>query len=245
MTDLACSESGEGRPFVWAHGLTSSRRSEDTSGLFDWSGVAARVIRYDARSHGESPTSTEPDAHRWDRLAVDLLDLADDLGLDRFACGGASMGCATTLHAAVTSPERIEAMVLVIPPTAWETRSAQAALYEGFAAMPAADLKAGMAARPVAPIFADEPDLARRQPDIPDEVLATVLTGAGRSDLPPREAVAALDQPTLILAWDTDPGHPVSTAAALHDLLGDSELSIARTLAEVRRWPEAVARFLA
>ena len=245
MVDLAVSERGEGRPFLWAHGLTSSRRSEDASGLFDWSGVPGRVIRYDARSHGESPTSTDPDDHRWPTLAGDLLALADDLGLDRFACGGASMGCATTLHAAVRAPDRIERMVLVIPPTAWETRAAQAALYEDLAALPPADLKAGMAARPVPPLFADEPDLARRLPDIPDEVLATVLTGARRSDLPPREALRSLTQPTLVLAWDTDPGHPVSTAEALHELLPTSELSVATTLADVRRWPEKVAAFLA
>jgi pimeloyl-ACP methyl ester carboxylesterase len=93
-------------------------------------------------------------------------------------------------------------------------------------------------------IFAAEPELARRPPDIADEVLATVLTGAGRSDLPPKEAVKALDQPALILAWDTDPVHPVSSAEALHDLLPNSELSVATTLAEVRRWPARVARFL-
>jgi pimeloyl-ACP methyl ester carboxylesterase len=232
------------RTLVWAHGLTSSRRSEDAAGLFDWSSAPATVIRYDARSHGEAAPSTDPDDHRWDRLARDLLRVADDHGLDRFTAGGASMGCATTLHAAVTAPERVEAMLLVIPPTIWETRAGQAAFYDGLAAMSAADIKAGMDARPVPEIFAAEPELARRPPDIPDDVLATVLTGAGRSDLPPREAVAALGQPALILAWDTDPVHPVSSAEALHDLLPNSELSVAATLAEVRRWPERVARFL-
>jgi pimeloyl-ACP methyl ester carboxylesterase len=231
------------RTFLWAHGLTSSRRAEDRTGLFDWSGVPATVIRYDARSHGEAATSPDPDDHRWDRLALDMLAVADEHGLDRFTAGGASMGCATTLHAAVRAPGRIEAMVLVIPPTAWETRAAQAALYDGFAALSAEEIRRGMALRPVAPIFADEPELARRPPDIPDEVLATVLTGAGRSDLPPKGELRRLDQPALILAWDTDPGHPVSTAEALHELLPNSELSVAATLAEVRRWPARVAAF--
>jgi pimeloyl-ACP methyl ester carboxylesterase len=229
---------------IWAHGLTSSRRAEDTSGLFDWSSAPVDVVRYDARSHGEAVTSTDPDAHRWDRLATDMLAVADDHGLDRFTAGGASMGCATTLHAARLAPERIEAMLLVIPPTAWETRSAQAAYYAGLAALTPAQLKAGMLERPVPELFADEPELARRPPDIPEEVLATVLTGAGRSDLPPKDDLRTLTQPTLILAWETDPVHPVSTAEALHELLPNSELSVAATLADVRRWPERVAALL-
>ena len=39
------------------------------------------------------------------------------------------MGAGTALHAAVAAPYRISGLVLVIPPTAWETRDAQRALY--------------------------------------------------------------------------------------------------------------------
>jgi pimeloyl-ACP methyl ester carboxylesterase len=56
--------------------------------------------------------------------------------------------------------------------------------------------------------------------------------------------VAAIANPALILAWDTDPGHPVSTAERLHELLPVSELHVATTLDAVREWPERIAGFL-
>ena len=122
---------GRGRPFLWAHGLTSSRADEDRSGLMGWSGgfPGWRVVRWDAPGHGESRGATSDQDTEWPRLAKVLLDVADDHGLDRFVAGGASMGCATALWAAVTAPERIDAMVLAIPPTGWDTRPAQADRY--------------------------------------------------------------------------------------------------------------------
>jgi pimeloyl-ACP methyl ester carboxylesterase len=61
------------------------------------------------------------------------------------------MGAAVALHAAVAAPERIDALVLMIPPTAWTTRAAQASRYrasadlaerEGLAALAAAEATA-------------------------------------------------------------------------------------------------------
>jgi len=47
--------------------------------------------------------------------------------------------------------------------------------------------------------------------------------------------------PTLLLAWIEDPAHPVSSAERLHDLIPGSRLDLARTHADVRRWPGLVA----
>ncbi|MDQ1373389.1 MAG: 3-oxoadipate enol-lactonase, partial [Actinomycetota bacterium] len=126
---LAVEVSGppDGTPFVWAHGMTSSMAADDDSGVFDWSSLeAVRVVRYDAPSHGRSPIAPSDEDHRWDRLADTMLSVADSAGFSTFVAGGASMGAATALHAAALAPERVSAMVLVIPPTAWETRAAQA-----------------------------------------------------------------------------------------------------------------------
>jgi hypothetical protein len=49
---------------------------------------------------------------------------------------------------------------------------------------------------------------------------------------------------SLILAWDTDPSHPVSTAETLAALLPHAELQVARTSAEVRGWGARAAAFL-
>jgi len=241
---------GGGPPFVWAHGLTSSMAREDEAGLFDWSRVQAEreVVRYDARGHGRSGAAGGEAAYGWDELAGDMFAVADACGIGRFAAGGASMGAATTLHAAVARPDRIEAMVLVIPPTAWESRPAQRGIYEGSAALVEqagiGGLMEARAALPPPPIFAGHPELLGSPPDVAADVLPTVLRGAAATDLPPLDVLAALDQPTLVLAWEGDPGHPVSTATALAGALVRAELSVAPTLAEVTHWPALVSDFL-
>ena len=77
----------------------------------------------------------------------------------------------------------------------------------------------------------------------PDELLASVLRGIGLSELPDPDALAALHHRALILAWDTDPLHPVSTAARLHVLMPNSTLSVARSITDVKSWTQRTARF--
>ncbi len=250
MIDLALERAGSGRPFLWAHGLTSSRANEERRQLFDWAAVTSsdvEVIRYDARGHGRSAGPPDPTAYRWPQLAEDMLALAGDLGLEQFDAGGASMGCATVLHAAVRAPERFDRLVLVIPPTAWETRAAQSRLYElsaRFVEEMGKDGWISIANNAPKPAIFDRDEASAFDADIDEPILPAVLRGAALSDLPAPERVAALTHQALILAWDTDPGHPVSTAERLHELLPKSELHIATTMAEVRAWPDKVAAFL-
>lgn len=104
-------------------------RAERRAGVFNWSGIGARLIRYDARSHGSSSFDPDPDHHRWQTLARDMLEVATAADADTAVFGGASMGAATALWAACTAPERVEALVLAIPPTAWDTREQQRRVY--------------------------------------------------------------------------------------------------------------------
>jgi pimeloyl-ACP methyl ester carboxylesterase len=252
---LAVDVSGvaNGTPFVWAHGMTSSMASEDDIGVFGWSSLdGVHLVRFDARGHGRSPIGASADDHRWDRLAGDMFAVADSVRFSTFVAGGASMGAATTLHAAVQRPERIQAMVLVIPPTAWETRAAQAGMYR-FAMNIVEDggIEALLALEQQVPGQGPLGDPSVREAsykhllDMAPRALTRIFEGAIASDLPPREAIAALDQPTLILAWTDDPGHPLSTAEALADLLPDRELHVAESLDAVRsEWPGLVETFL-
>lgn len=254
-TDLDISAVGEGRPLLWAHGLTSSREGEDQARLFPWPDIpGVRWVRYDARGHGRSPAPTTDDDCRWDCLAGDLLAVADEVGAARFIAGGASMGCATTLHAAVTAPERIEAMLLVIPPTAWETRAAQAHHYsQGARLLDAGDVEGLLATLeeslmpPMFQPFAEQARKARRESfaDVDPASLARVFRGAAASDLPPRDTLSKLDAPSLILAWEGDDGHPVSTAEELAGLLPSAELHVASDLSDVFGWRDYAAAWLA
>ncbi len=80
--------------------------------------------------------------------------------------------------------------------------------------------------------------------DVDEALLPSLLRGAASSDLPAPEQIAAIRTPTLLLAWDGDPGHPVSTAERLHELIPDSALHVARTPAELRTWSDRTADFL-
>ena len=250
VTELAHAVLGHGPAFVWGHGLTSSRASEDRLPLLDWStitGADRQVVRYDAAGHGETGGPTDPSAYEWRQLATDLLALLDELGLDRVDVGGASMGCATTLHAAVRTPERFERLVLVIPPTAWDTRSAQADQYRGSADLAEQNGKAAWleaaAEGPRPALLADLPPTPPAA-DISEALLPSVLRGAAASDLPTPEQIAALEHQALILAWAGDPGHPESTARRLGELLPNSEVRVASKLQDLFGWSAAIADFL-
>ena len=243
-------DAGSGRPVLWGHGLSSSTALEEQAGFVRWDRIdpPVRIVRWDARSHGRSGGTVEPSAHRWDELARDLLALADALGIERPVLGGASMGAASALHAAVQAPGRVAALVLALPPTAWATRPAQAAAYAAGADLVDAEGAAAyvtqVRAEPPPEILAAFAGAFTYTPAVPDHLLAAVLRGAAASDLPDPDVLRTLDVPTLVLAWDTDPGHPVSTAEALGELLPRAEVHIARTLRDVATWTSKTERFL-
>ena len=250
VTALVHEVLGNGPAFVWGHGLTSSRASEDRLPLLRWETITdagRQVVRYDAAGHGETGGPPDPSCYEWPQLATDLFALLDELGLERVDAGGASMGCATTLHAAVRTPERFDRLVLVIPPTAWDTRAAQGDIYQAGADLAEQQGKdawlASAAEAPRPALFADLPAVPV-QADVPDALLPAVLRGAAASDLPPTDAIAALEHDALILAWVGDPGHPESTAQRLDSLLPNSELHVARKLTDLFTWSATIADFL-
>jgi pimeloyl-ACP methyl ester carboxylesterase len=248
---LHVERAGHGRPFVWAHGLTSSIAAERDGGLFQWQAIdGLDVVRYDARGHGRSSPGTDASSYAWSQLAVDYLAVADGVGAESFVAGGASMGCATVLYAALRAPHRVQALVLAIPPTAWETRAAQAEVYvksSSFLGAKGMDayLEASRALPAQPPWAADRREARLAHVAAMDpSVLSTILLGASSSNLPPRDEVATITCPTLILAWADDPGHPLTTAESLHSLIGGSQLSVATSFDDAVAWVEVVRAFV-
>lgn len=252
--ELAVDDTGEGTPVLWGHGLTSSMASEAVMGL----GLSSlpdgyRLVRYDARGHGESGATTDPDDYGYPSLAADQLALADALGLDRFVTGGMSMGTGTALHVAVNAPDRVLALVLGLPPTAWEGRAARGAEYQDRGALLREQGREAfiqqVMSESLAPIFepfaeAVSAGIRERYESYDVEVLAPLLTGIGASDLPPPEAIAELTMPVLVLAWKGDPVHPESTAERLRELLPQAEVVIADDLKQVLGWRDRAVQFL-
>ena len=247
-SDIAYSIAGSGPVVVSAHGLTMSRAAALGAGQ-SFAPLAQRgrtVIDFDARGHGRSTGGAVPADYSWPVLAGDLLALLDEASPDGPVDAiGASMGCATILHAVVSAPERFRRLVLVIPPTAWETRAAVASGYEEQAGL--VEREGIDALMEFSAGFPNPPALPRGlvlRPDIPEELLPAVFRGAALSDLPPRAQLADVAQPALILAWAGDPGHPMSTAEDLLALLPESEMRVAQSPEDVAGWVELADEFL-
>ena len=85
-----------------------------------WSDVAPalaahrRVVLVDLPGHGKSDKLVA--RYEMKRLAVAVLDAADDAGLDRFVVVGNSLGGATSLAIAEVAPSRLAGMVLIASP---------------------------------------------------------------------------------------------------------------------------------
>ena len=253
--DLAVSRVGSGTPVVWGHGFTSSRAHEDDLGLLAPQLPADRyeLIRYDARGHGDSEGSTDSVDYEYPNLGRDQLALAAALGHGDYIAGGASMGSVTSLWAAVHAPERVRALVIAIPPTAWEARGDRGALYQA-----GADLIAAEGMEPIADLAAAEPPpelFAHRAEEwvegrqrqylaLNADTMPATFRGIGSSDLPAREQVAALTMPALVLAWAGDPVHPAATAEEVAALIPTSELHVADRVDDVTGWSDLIVEFL-
>ena len=215
-----------GIPFIWGHGLMSSMAADDAAPWIQWNQISdlIKLVRYDARGHGQSEASPDLADYHWSALAQDMLALAEQVGFETFIAGGQSMGCATSIYAALAAPERIRGLVLMNVPTAWETRAAQAGFYGQMADVIEARgidtliamMQQQQAAMPSNWQMEAFPEaaahFAERFKTLDPKALATTLRGAQLTDLPAPEALEAITAPALILAWTDDPGHPVASA---------------------------------
>jgi pimeloyl-ACP methyl ester carboxylesterase len=112
--ELRGEEAGEGPPILLLHGLTATRRYVvHGSRMLERAGH--RVVAYDARGHGESGPAGPPEAYTYDELVADAVAVLDDLGIDRAAVVGQSMGSATAVGLALHHPERVGTLVIVTP----------------------------------------------------------------------------------------------------------------------------------
>jgi len=248
---------GKGIPFVWGHSLMGSMRVEDRAGLWDWGVVEryAEVVRYDARGHGNSDGSYNSGDYCWDRMAADMRAVGTSVaaagGFARCLLGGISMGAATALQAAVQQPEQAAGLVLVLPPTAWDTRPRQSAIYRRLARVSGVFGAAPYRLLDLLPIPMRED--GRSQLALHTmKGLATAnplhvqaaLGGAARSDMPDQALLKELQVPALILAWEDDAAHPVSTATELAAILPDVRELVICQPDDVSEWEPALVEFV-
>ncbi|MBN9492297.1 alpha/beta hydrolase [bacterium] len=108
---------GEGPLVVFGHGLLG--RIEDLQRYFEGLDpllAQVRLLAYDARGHGESGGPESPAAYTWETLGRDMSSMIGFAGRERAIVGGVSMGAASAIWLAVERPERVKALVAMMPP---------------------------------------------------------------------------------------------------------------------------------
>jgi 3-oxoadipate enol-lactonase len=206
---------GEGPAILFSHGFLMDHTMFDAQ-------VAAladdyRVITWDERGFGETPVDG-PFTY-WDS-AADALALLDHLGIEQAVLAGMSQGGFLSMRAALTAPERVQALVLI-------------------------DTQSGVEAPENMGNYDMLHDIWVEQgPDSVKEVVAAIILGEGEWDdwyakweALPRESftpvyrclmdrddigdrVGEITCPALVLHGTADAAIPMEKAEALRDALG-------------------------
>ncbi len=187
------------------------------------------VVAIDARGHGRSGRGAGPLMAA--RIAQDLREVIDHLGLPPVAVGGASMGGCVALQFAADHPTRTAGLAL-LDTTAWYGPTASAD-WEQRACKARDDGLSSLTAFQQTRWFSDAFRQAR--PDVVqaciDRFLANDLDGymaacrmLGAFD--GRGLLARIAVPTLVLVGEEDYAAPVAMAQALHAGIAGSTLEV-------------------
>jgi 3-oxoadipate enol-lactonase len=108
---LEVTDTGSGPGLLLVHGFGGAK--EDFADHVDALAVRHRVVTFDHRGHGASDKPADAAAYSLDRMAADVLAVADGLGIDAFRLLGHSMGGMVSRRVVLAEPERIDALVLM------------------------------------------------------------------------------------------------------------------------------------
>jgi pimeloyl-ACP methyl ester carboxylesterase len=108
---LAVEVAGSGPGLVLVHGFGGAK--EDFADHVPTLALDHTVVVFDHRGHGASDKPTDRAAYSIDRLAHDILDVADGCDLDRFRLLGHSMGGMVARQIPLLAPERLDALVMM------------------------------------------------------------------------------------------------------------------------------------
>jgi 3-oxoadipate enol-lactonase len=183
-----------------------------------------RVVTYDTRGHGESPSPAGP--YSLDDLVDDLVALQDEVGAERAHHVGLSLGGMTAMRLAVREPARVDRLALLCTsakPDPQPFLDRAAAVRSGGTA----PLAATVASRWVTPAFAAEhPDLVARLEAMiagsDDEGYAACCEVVAAVDL--REDLGRITASTLVVAGAEDPALPPPHQQLIADGIPGAEL---------------------
>jgi len=211
-----------------------------------------RVLRHDARGHGESDAPAGP--YSLAMMAGDLIGLLDALEIERVNLCGVSMGGMISQTAAIACPERVASLALVNTTSeyteeqvrAWRDR-VDLVLREGIEPV-CAPLMArwftenAADKRPPGYVYMEE----RISQMAPNSFTAVIEAMCG---LDTTEGLASLAIPSIVIATKDDPGVPTASSEKMARRLGVKPhwIGPARHLATLEHpetFNELIRRFL-
>jgi pimeloyl-ACP methyl ester carboxylesterase len=220
---------GKGTPFIFQHGLGGS--TDQTAGLFpETAGV--RFLSLDCRSHGESEPAAQPEDLRFSLIADDIVAWMDHLVVGDVVLGGISMGAGIALNLALRYPGRVQNLVLSRPAWLDGPMEARELYFEVAALIRSKGIEEGQRAFLESSTYArlrlessDAANSLLRQFEAPRAKGRVARLEEMPRDVPhpDRKQWAAIKVPTLILATDADPVHPLRLARALADAIPGAE----------------------
>jgi len=184
-----------------------------------------RLISFDCRAHGRTRPVGPPEKISLTAFADDLLGLLDHLHIEKAVVGGISMGAAVALNFASLHPDRLLGLVLHRPAWLDEARKDPAAVFtviagllrrhgaeKGLALFKQSEIyRQALAASPAGASSLAAQFLHPRAEECAVRLEKIPVDHPG-SD---RRAWRAIAVPTLVLASDRDPLHPLAYGATL------------------------------
>jgi 3-oxoadipate enol-lactonase len=227
---LAYDVNGGGRPLLLIHGYPLNRKiwRPQLESLTD----AARVIAPDLRGHGESSAPDEP--YTVDRLADDLVELLDDLGLaGPVVVGGLSMGGYVALAFYRRHQERVAGLILAATRAGADSEAGKANRDKAIALAQEKGVEAiaeSMLPKMLAPeTYQSKPGLVR---DVRHILAETPLNGvvgdltAMRDRPDSTELLSGILEPVLVVHGQDDQLIPPSEAEAAFARLPNGRLAL-------------------
>ncbi len=226
---LAYDDVGVGHAVVLIHGYPFNRSlwTEQTDALTS----RFRVVTPDLRGFGESDSSEGPVT--MNRMAQDVAELMDQLGIEQAVIGGLSMGGYVALAFVKQFPSRVKALVLADTRAQADTeegkqtrhQQAEKALSEGMAGIADAMLPKLLTPDTVS----KRPEVVKRVRDMmlktkPQGAASALLGMAEREDL--SEFISTIRVPTMIVVGREDALTPLADSEKMQSKIAPSRLVV-------------------
>jgi 3-oxoadipate enol-lactonase len=194
---------GHGPPLVLANSLGSNLHMWD--GQVEALSRHFRLIRFDARGHGES--GVPPGPYSIADFGQDLVDLLDHVGYETAHVAGISLGGMTAMWLAIHFPQRVDRIIPTCtsaklgPPEMWQQRAQ--AVREGGVEAIAPTVAKNWVTDAAARL---RPELERMIASNPADGYIASCAAVERMDLVPD--LHAIMAPTLVISARQDPSTP-------------------------------------